>query len=75
MAYRMQGEEQRSIRGFGGENLWASDHLGKSSCKREDNIKTDLEEKGHGAVDWIDVDQDRNMWAAVVNAVRNLRVP
>jgi hypothetical protein len=28
-----------------------------------------------GAVDWIDLAQDRNRWRALVNAVMNLRVP
>jgi hypothetical protein len=53
---------------------------GKSSIGRprrrwEDNIKIDLQELGCGAVDWIDVAQDRDMWQASVNAVRNFRAP
>jgi hypothetical protein len=30
---------------------------------------------GGGAVDWIDVAQDRDSWQAVVNVVKDLYVP
>jgi hypothetical protein len=35
----------------------------------------DLREIGWGAGDWIDLDQDRDQWRALVKAVMNLRVP
>jgi hypothetical protein len=38
-------------------------------------IRMDLGEVGWGDVDWIDLDQDRNRWRALVNSVLNLRVP
>jgi hypothetical protein len=40
-----------------------------------DNIKMDLLEIGVNDVDWICLAQDRNRWRALVNSVKNLRVP
>ena len=49
--------------------------LGRPRCRWEDNIKTDLQEVGGSCGDWIELAQDRDMWRALVNMVRNLRVP
>jgi hypothetical protein len=49
--------------------------LGRPRCRWEDNIKINLQNVGWGAVDWIDLAQDRNRWRDLVNAVMNLRVP
>jgi hypothetical protein len=48
--------------------------LGRSRRRWEDNIKMGFQEVGCGGMDWIELDQDRERWRAVVNAVMNLRV-
>jgi hypothetical protein len=40
-----------------------------------DNIKIDVLEIGLNVVDWIGLAQDRYRWRALVNPVKNLRVP
>jgi hypothetical protein len=40
-----------------------------------DNIKMDLGDLEWGGVDWIGLTLDMDKWRAVVNAVRNFRVP
>jgi hypothetical protein len=40
-----------------------------------DHIKMDFKEVKCGAMDWIDLAEDRDRWRALVNAVMNLRVP
>jgi hypothetical protein len=49
--------------------------LGRPRQRWEENIKMDLQEVGHGGVDWIELDHDRDRWRALVTAVMNLRVP
>jgi hypothetical protein len=39
-----------------------------------DNIKMNLGEMGWDGMDWIGLDQDRDLWRALVNTVMNLRV-
>jgi hypothetical protein len=39
------------------------------------NVRSDLREIGWGAMDWIDLAQDRDQWRVLVNTIMNLRVP
>ena len=49
--------------------------LGRPRRRWEDNIKMDLQEVGGSCGDWMELAQDRDRWRALVNMVRNLRVP
>ena len=49
--------------------------LGRPRRRWEGNIRTDLEEIGISAGNWVDSAQDRNYWRALVNAALTLRVP
>jgi hypothetical protein len=40
-----------------------------------ENIKMDVGEIGWDGRDWIELNQDRDQWRALVNTVMNLRVP
>jgi hypothetical protein len=48
---------------------------GRPRLRWVDNIKIDLRETGWDGMDWIDLAQDRDQWRALVNTVKNLRVP
>jgi hypothetical protein len=49
--------------------------LGRPRRRWEDNSKMGLQEVECGGIDWIDLDQDKDRWRALVNAVMNLGVP
>jgi len=49
--------------------------LGRPRHRWEDNIKMALQEVGCGGLDWIEIDEDRDRWRVLVNAVTNLLVP
>jgi hypothetical protein len=49
--------------------------LGRLRRRWEDNIRMDLREIGWEGVDWMNLDQDRDQWQAVVKTVMKLRVP
>jgi hypothetical protein len=48
--------------------------LGRSRCRREDNIRVNLGEIEWDGMDWIYLAQDGDQWRALVNTVMNLRV-
>jgi hypothetical protein len=49
--------------------------LRRPRLRWEDNVGMDIQEVGCRCEDWIGLAQDRDMWRALVSAVRNLRVP
>jgi hypothetical protein len=49
--------------------------LGRPRFRWKDNIKMDLKEVGGGCGDWMELDQDRDRWRALVSVVMNFRVP
>jgi hypothetical protein len=49
--------------------------LGRPRRRLEDNIKTNLGERGWRGTQCIDLAQDRDQWSALANTVMNLRVP
>jgi hypothetical protein len=49
--------------------------LGRPRRRWEDNNKMALQEVGVGCGDWIESAQDRDRWRALVNTVKNRRVP
>jgi hypothetical protein len=57
--------------GFG-EEARGKRPLGRPGLNREDSIKTDLREMGWGAVDYINLAQNRGQWRVTVNIVMNL---
>jgi hypothetical protein len=49
--------------------------LGRPRRRWEDNIMMHLQEVGGGCGDWMERDQDRYRWRALVSKVMNFRVP
>jgi hypothetical protein len=49
--------------------------LRRPKLRWEHNMKIDLQDVGSGGMDWIDLAQDWERWKALVNVVRNHRVP
>jgi hypothetical protein len=49
--------------------------FGRPRHRWEDNIKADLQEAGCGAMDWIELVQEKGRWRTLANAVMNFRFP
>jgi hypothetical protein len=69
-----RGEKRNAYR------IWLGKPDGKRPLRRRrrrwvDNIKMDPREIGWDGMDWIDLDQDRDQWMALVNTVMKFRVP
>ena len=73
-ACSVYGEQKKCVQGFG-EETRGKKSLGRPRHRWEDNTKMDLQEVGRGGMDWIELDQDRDGWWALVNAVMNFWVP
>jgi len=48
--------------------------FGRPRRRWEDSVKMNFNEVSFGGMNWIELDQDRDSWQALVNAERNLRV-
>jgi len=49
--------------------------LRRSRQRWKDNIKMDIQEMGWGSLEWVALDQDRDRWWALGNAVMKIWVP
>ena len=49
--------------------------LGRHRRRWEGSGKMGIQEAGSEGMGWIDLARDRDKWGALVNAVKNLRVP
>ena len=49
--------------------------FGRPKHRWGDNIKMDLKKLECGGMDWIDADQDGDMWQALINVIMNLSFP
>jgi hypothetical protein len=68
----MNGGEEECIYDIGGKAR-RKETTTRPRRKRDD-IKMDMRETGLSVMDWIDLAQDRDQQAALLNTVMNLRV-
>jgi hypothetical protein len=68
------GEERNLYKGLVGK-LEGKSSLGRPRLRWWDGIRMELREIGWWGVEWINLDQDRDWWRALVNTVMNFRVP
>jgi hypothetical protein len=54
---------------------WQNQKERRSRRRWDDNIKMDVRVVGWGGMYWIHLARDRDQWRAVLNTVKNLRVP
>jgi hypothetical protein len=55
-------------------HVWGIEE-GRPRHRWENNIKMDLQEVGGGHGDWMELAQDSDRWRALVDTVRDFRVP
>ena len=66
--------DRRVNTGFWWDNLKDKGPPGTSRHRWKYNIKVNLNYMGWEGRDWVDLDQDRNIWWALVNAAPNFQV-
>jgi hypothetical protein len=74
-ACSMYGGQQRCILGFWWGNLRKRDNLEDPGLEGRIILRWVFRKWPMGAIELIDLSQDRDRWRALVNVVMNLRVP
>ena len=70
----MQWENRNAFRVLVGKLERKRAHA-RAVRKLEGNIKMELQEIGWQGSNWLDLAQGRNKWQALVNAIKDLRIP